>query len=170
MTEIQLLRAEHAPALLAFERANRSWFAASVPDRGDAYFADFDRRHAELLAGQAAGRDRLHLIVAADGEVLGRVNLIDIANGSAELGFRVAREAAGRGLATSAVRQVLVLAAEGYGLRSLRAAATVDNLGSRTVLVRNGFLPAGETVLDGRPAVRYERELTAPAPKRPAHP
>ncbi|MEV7507146.1 GNAT family N-acetyltransferase [Streptomyces sp. NPDC090085] len=170
MTEIQLLRAEHAPALLAFERTNRSWFAASVPDRGDAYFADFDRRHAELLAGQAAGRDRLHLIVAADGEVLGRVNLIDIADGSAELGFRVARGAAGRGLATSAVRQVLVLAAEGYGLRSLRAAATVDNLGSRTVLVRNGFLPAGETVLDGRAAVRYERDLTAPAPTRPAHP
>ncbi|MEV7580430.1 GNAT family N-acetyltransferase [Streptomyces erythrochromogenes] len=167
MTELQRLRAEHAPALLAFERANRAYFARSVPDRGDAYFADFDTRHGELLAGQDAGRDHLHLIIGGDGEVLGRVNLIDVADGSAELGFRVAQEAAGRGLATSAVRQVLVLAADTYGLRTLRAAATVDNAGSRTVLVRTGFLQVGETVLDGRPALRYARDLAA-VRQRPA--
>ncbi|MEW2582873.1 GNAT family N-acetyltransferase [Streptomyces virginiae] len=167
MTELQRLRAEHAPALLAFERANRAYFAESVPDRGDAYFADFDTRHGELLAGQAAGRDHLHLIIGGDGEVLGRVNLIDVEDGSAELGFRVAKDAAGRGLATSAVRQVLVLAADTYGLRTLRAAATVDNTGSRTVLQRTGFLPAGETVLDGRPAVRYVRDLVEEG-QRPA--
>ncbi|MFJ9546717.1 GNAT family N-acetyltransferase [Streptomyces erythrochromogenes] len=161
MTELQRLRAEHATALLAFECANRAYFAQSVPDRGDAYFADFDTRHGELLAGQAAGRDHLHLIIGGDGEVLGRVNLIDVEDGSAELGFRIAQEAAGRGLATSAVRQVLVLAAGTYGLRTLRAAATVDNTGSRTVLLRTGFLPVGETVLDGRSAIRYERDLAA---------
>ncbi|MFC9582507.1 GNAT family N-acetyltransferase [Streptomyces yangpuensis] len=167
MTELQRLRAEHAPALLAFEQANRAYFAASVPDRGDAYFADFDARHAELLAGQAAGRDHLHLIIGGDGEVLGRVNLIDVEDGSAELGFRVAQAAAGRGLATSAVRQVLVLAADTYGLRTLRAAAAVDNAGSRTVLQRTGFLPVGETVLDGRPAIGYARDLPA-GRQRPA--
>ncbi|WP_030759112.1 GNAT family N-acetyltransferase [Streptomyces sp. NRRL F-2664] len=167
MTELQRLRAEHAPALLAFERANRAYFAESVPDRGDAYFAEFDARLAELLAGQEAGRDHLHLIIGGDGEVLGRVNLIDVEDGSAELGFRVAKEAAGRGLATNAVRQALVLAADTYGLRLLRAAATVDNTGSRTVLQRTGFLPVGETVLDGRPAIRYVRDLGA-ARQRPA--
>ncbi|MFD5616975.1 GNAT family N-acetyltransferase [Streptomyces yangpuensis] len=167
MTELQRLRAEHAPALLAFERANRAYFAASVPDRTDAYFADFDARHGELLAGQAAGRDHLHLIIDGDGEVLGRVNLIDVEDGSAELGFRVAQAAAGRGLATSAVRQVLLLAADTYGLRTLRAAAAVDNTGSRTVLQRTGFQPVGETVLDGRPAISYARDLPA-GRQRPA--
>ncbi|MFE0604544.1 GNAT family N-acetyltransferase [Streptomyces sp. NPDC058892] len=167
MTELQRLRAEHAPALLAFERANRAYFAQSVPDRGDAYFEDFDTRHRELLAGQAAGRDHLHLIIGGGGEVLGRVNLIDVEGGSAELGFRVAQDAAGRGLATRAVRQVLVLAARTYGLRTLRACADVGNTGSRTVLERTGFVPVEEAVLDGRPTIRYVRDLGA-GRQRPA--
>ena len=71
MPALQLLRLDHAPALLAFERENRAYFAASVPDRGDEFFAEFDTRYAQLLAGQAAGTDYLHLLVAEGGEVVG---------------------------------------------------------------------------------------------------
>jgi GNAT acetyltransferase-like protein len=52
MPDLQLLRLDQAPALLAFERENRAYFAASVPDRGDEFFAEFDTRYAQLLAGQ----------------------------------------------------------------------------------------------------------------------
>ncbi len=45
MAALERLRPDHAPALLAFERENRAYFAASVPDRGDAYFTDFDARY-----------------------------------------------------------------------------------------------------------------------------
>ena len=38
MPELQRLRAGHAPAVLAFELANRVYFAASVSDRGDEFF------------------------------------------------------------------------------------------------------------------------------------
>lgn len=55
MPELQLLRPDHAPALLAFERENRAYFAASVLDRGEDYFARFDERHRALLAEQEAG-------------------------------------------------------------------------------------------------------------------
>jgi RimJ/RimL family protein N-acetyltransferase len=93
------------------------------------------------------------------------VNLFDVADGSAELGFRVAEKAAGRGLATAAVRQVCAMAAEDYGLRSLQASAAVDNLGSRAVLGRAGFVPTGEEVLlAGRPGLRYLLRLADPAP------
>ena len=34
--ELQLLRPGHTQAVLAFELANRSYFAASISDRGDA--------------------------------------------------------------------------------------------------------------------------------------
>jgi len=44
MPDLQLLRLDHAPALLAFERENRAYFAASVPERGDGLFAEFDTR------------------------------------------------------------------------------------------------------------------------------
>jgi ribosomal-protein-alanine N-acetyltransferase len=126
MPDLQLLRLDHAPAVLAFERENRAYFAASVPDRGDAFFAAFDTQYAQLLAWQAAGTDYFHLLVAANGAVLGRVNLYDVADGSAELGYRIAQQAAGHGLATAAVRQVRELAATTYGLTRLRARVTLD--------------------------------------------
>jgi RimJ/RimL family protein N-acetyltransferase len=160
MPELQLLRLDHGPALLAFELENRAYFAASIPDRGDDYFASFDERHRELLGWQADGTDLPHVLVEADGSIVGRVNLIEVANGSASLGYRIAERAAGRGLATAAVRQVCALAAGQYGLTELRAAAKVDNVASRTVLTRNGFVPAGETELNGQSAITYHLSLT----------
>ncbi|MFD5204837.1 GNAT family N-acetyltransferase, partial [Streptomyces sp. NPDC058375] len=50
MTSISRLRCDHAEALLAFERENRTYFAASISDRGDDYFAEFTERHRVLLA------------------------------------------------------------------------------------------------------------------------
>jgi ribosomal-protein-alanine N-acetyltransferase len=159
MPELQLIRLDHAPALLVFERENRAYFAASVPDRGDEFFAEFDARYAQLLEWQAAGTDYLHVLVAEDGEVVGRVNLIDVADGSAELGYRIAQKAAGQGLATAAVREVRELAATKYGLATLRARATRDNPASRRVLERNGFVTVGELTLNGKPATSYICEL-----------
>ena len=155
MPELQLVRLDHAPALLAFEQENRAYFAAVIPDRGDEFFAEFDARHAELLAAQAAGTDYFHVLVAENGEVLGRLNLFAVADGSADLGYRIAQKAAGRGLATAAVRQVRELAAARYGLTSLRAKVTTDNPASHKVLERNGFIPVGELTLNGKPAVSY---------------
>ncbi len=159
MPDVQLVRLDHAPALLAFERENRAYFAASVPDRGDEFFAEFDTRHAQLLERQAAGTDYFHLLVAVGGEVLGRVNLFEVADGSAELGYRIAQKAAGQGLATAAVRKVRELAATEYGLTRLRARVKVDNPASRMVLEHNGFVAIGELTLNGKPAKSYICEL-----------
>ncbi len=155
MPRLQLLRFDHAPALLAFERENRAYFAASVPDRGDRYFADFDDRHAALMAEQATGACFFHVLVDGGGEVVGRVNLVDVADGAAELGYRIAEKAAGRGLATAAVREACGLAVAQYGLTALRAVTTLDNPGSRAVLARTGFAPTGGVDLDGRPGLRF---------------
>ncbi|MDX3853738.1 GNAT family N-acetyltransferase [Streptomyces sp. AK02-01A] len=156
---LELLRPDHAPALLAFERENRAYFSASIPDRGDDYFTGFDARHAELLAEQGAGLHFFHVLVDSDGAVLGRINLVDVANRSAVLGYRIAEKAARQGLATRAVHRTCALASDRYGLSTLRAATTLDNEGSRTVLARTGFVPTGETLLSGRPGTRYVRHL-----------
>jgi len=157
--DLQLLRLDHAPALLAFERENRAYFAASIPDRGDAFFAEFDQRFAQLLAWQAAGTDYFHVLVDRRGEVIGRVNLYEVANGSAELGYRIAQKAAGRGLATAAVRTVCDLAAAKYRLTTLRARVRQDNLASRKALEHNGFVSVGELTLNDKPALSYICEL-----------
>ncbi|AZM90765.1 GNAT family N-acetyltransferase [Streptomyces sp. W1SF4] len=164
MVELHLLRRDHAPALLAFERENRAYFAASVPDRGDEYFARFDDRQRDLLAEQEAGVCYFHVLVGPAGKVLGRVNLVDVADGGAELGYRIAERATGRGMATEAVREVCRLAAEDYGLTTLRAATTLDNSASRTVLARTGFIVTGETQLAGSPGLTYLHSLESLPP------
>ncbi|MFH9610921.1 GNAT family N-acetyltransferase [Streptomyces sp. NPDC017448] len=160
MTSISRLRADHAEALLVFERENRAYFAASIPDRGDGYFAEFAERHRALLADQDAGLHHFHVVEDGDGGVLGRVNLFEVRDGSAELGYRMAEKAAGRGLATWAVRQICVLAVREYGLTSLRAETTLDNAGSRAVLARTGFEPVEDVMFGDRPGRRYVLDLS----------
>lgn len=169
MFTVQPLRSDHAPALLAFELENRAYFAASIPDRGDAFFAEFDARLAQALAVRDAGTDRLHVLVDGRGEIIGRVNLVGIEAGSAELGYRIAQKAAGHGVATAAVREMCELAAAGYGLSRLRARVTRDNPASHKVLARNGFVTVGELTLNGKPATSYLRDLTrGPAAPHPS--
>ncbi|MFJ4190090.1 GNAT family N-acetyltransferase [Kitasatospora sp. NPDC089509] len=159
MPTLELLRPDHAGALLAFELANRAWFARSVPDRGDAYFAEFADRHAALLAEQASGVSWFHVILDPAGVLIGRINLVNRLDGDAELGYRVAESATGRGVATAAVAEVCQLAARDYGLDTLTAAARPDNPASLAVLARNGFTVTGEFLLAGRPALRHHRVL-----------
>jgi ribosomal-protein-alanine N-acetyltransferase len=151
MVTLERLTAEHADELLRFELENRAYFARVISDRGDAYFAQFPQRHAELLAFQEAGTDQFHVLVD-DGRIVGRVNLVRIADGSAELGYRIAESAAGRGLATWGVREVL---GTPYGLQRIIARTTVDNLASQKILARVGFTRTGEIDLNGSPGYSY---------------
>ena len=81
MSELQRVRADHASAILAFELANRAYFAASISDRGDDYFDQFTERHNALLAEQEAGLCAYYVLAGDDGSVLGRFNLFDIQDG-----------------------------------------------------------------------------------------
>ena len=164
MPELQRLRADHAPAVLAFELANRAYFAGFINDRGDEFFDQFTDRHNAMLAEQEAGACAFYLLVAEDGSVLGRFNLFRIENGTAELGYRVAQDAAGRGVATATVRELCQLAAARHGLHTLRAATSHDNAASQQVLIKAGFVPvgpAGPADLGGKHGTWYQRDLAA---------
>jgi ribosomal-protein-alanine N-acetyltransferase len=162
MPELKRLHACHGPAVLAFELANRAYFAASISDRGDDFFAQFYDRYSALLAEQEAGICAFHVLVAEDGSVLGRFNLVDIEDHTAELGYRVAQHATGRGVATAAVREVCRLAAARHGLRTLRAAVARQSVASQRVLTKAGFVPvgpAGPADLGGKSGTWYQRAL-----------
>ncbi len=166
MPELQRLHAGHAPAVLAFELANRAYFAAFVSDRGDEFFDQFTDRHTALLAEQEAGIGASYVLVAEDddGSVLGRFNLVFAGDGTAELGYRVAQHAAGRGVATATVRELCRLAAARHGLRTLKAAAARENAASQQVLTKAGFVPVGPADpadLGGKPGTWYQRDLAA---------
>ncbi|MFI9244928.1 GNAT family N-acetyltransferase [Streptomyces sp. NPDC053086] len=162
MPELKRLHATHAPAVLAFELANRTYFAASVPDRGDDYFNQFTERYDALLAEQQAGVCAFYVLLAEDGSVLGRFNLVNIENRTAELGYRVAQHVAGHGVATATVRELCRLAAQRHGLRTLRAATSHDNAASHRVLTKAGFVPigpAGRADLGGKRGTWYQCDL-----------
>ncbi len=161
MPELQRLRADHAPAVLAFELANRAYFATFVSDRGDDFFDHFTERYNALLTEQEAGNCAFHVLIGEDGAVLGRFNLVDLEDGAAELGYRVAQQVAGRGVATATVRELCRLAAAQYGLRTVRAATSHDNVASQKVLTKAGFVPAGPAEPGGRPGIWYQRDLAA---------
>jgi ribosomal-protein-alanine N-acetyltransferase len=162
MPELERLHAGHAPAVLAFELANRAYFAASISDRGDGYFDQFTDGFSALLAEQEAGISAFYVLVAEDGSVLGRFNLYGIEDHAAELGYRVAEHAAGRGMATATVRELCGLAAVRHGLRILRAATTRENAASQKVLTKAGFVPVGPADpahIGGKPGTWYQRDL-----------
>ncbi|MGW3355005.1 GNAT family N-acetyltransferase [Streptomyces bungoensis] len=162
MTELKRLHAGHAPAVLAFELANRAYFAASVSDRGDEFFDRFADRYSALLAEQEGGDGAFYVLVAEDGSVLGRFNLYRIGDGTADLGYRVAQHVTGRGVATAAVRELCRLAVTRHGLRRLRAATSRNNAASQRVLAKAGFVPVGPADpadLGGKPGTWYQLEL-----------
>ena len=164
MPELQRLSADHAPAVLAFELANRAYFTASISDRGDEFFSQFAEGFTGLLADQDKGVGAYYVLVAGDGSILGRFNLKFRPDASAELGYRVAQRASGQGVATATVREMCELAVAQHGLRTLRAATSHENVASQRVLTKAGFLPAGPAGPDdlgGKQGTWYQRDLAA---------
>ncbi len=159
MPELQPLRADHGPALLAFELANRAYFAESISDRGDEFFERFTDALNDQLVEQEAGVCAFYVLIGDDGSALGRFNLYDIRDGTANLGYRVAQRVAGRGVATANVLELCRLAAREHGLRTLGAETSHENVASRRVLQKAGFVPVGPATPGGQPGTRYERDV-----------
>ena len=160
MPELQRLNAGHAAAVLAFERANRAYFAAFISDRGDEFFDQFAEQHSALLSEQDSGVGAYYVLVAEDGSVLGRFNLYFTGDGVANVGYRIAEHVAGRGVATEAVRELCRLAATWHGLHTLTAATSTENIASQRVLVKVGFVPVGPADpadIGGKEGICYRR-------------
>lgn len=140
-----------ADELLRFETDNRAFFEARVSARPGTYYSPEGVRAAIALAEREAVEDRGYqfLVRTALGALVGRVNLAGVRRGHfhcADLGYRMAESACGRGYASEAVRLVLLKAFGELGLKRLEANARVSNEGSIRVLRRNGFRQFGHSV------------------------
>jgi RimJ/RimL family protein N-acetyltransferase len=96
-----------------------------------------------VIGSEAVGK--LYWIVEVDGAPCGQVQLA-VDSGfrqqlTATLGYTVAEEMQGRGVATEAVRQAIRIAfgPGGLGLERVEAVAAVENVASRRVLEKAGF-------------------------------
>ncbi|KRF18039.1 hypothetical protein ASG90_06535 [Nocardioides sp. Soil797] len=143
-TVIRPLSPDFRDSLLAFESENRAWFARTIPDRGDAFFDEFDDQLAGRITEHVGGTVRMFVVLDESGELIGRVNFVDVARGSADLGYRLAERASGQGRATDAVMLGLNEMSR-LGVTEVRAATTVSNAASQRVLEKCGFVPCAGT-------------------------
>lgn len=159
---IRSLDIDDTMQLLRFELENRTWFESHVAPRSpDFYSVQGVKAHIEqLLSRYEAGTFHPSVILNQDGEILGRANLKDIDqhSGVAEIGYRIAQQNAGHGLATSAVRYMIEIASQRWQLKMLNAVAAENNNASMRVLEKCGFTrrehvpriaTVGDRTLDG---------------------
>ncbi len=150
MLHLAPLQTADAPDLLAFEQDNRAFFEAHINARPPAYYAVSGVRAAIADARREAAEDKSYHYLVRDGSglLVGRVNLTRVKRAhfhSAELGYRVAQSACGRGVASQAVRQVIAIAFHELKLLRIEATSRPENLGSTRVLTGNGFTPFGRS-------------------------
>jgi ribosomal-protein-alanine N-acetyltransferase len=159
VSELERLTGDHLEAVLAFELENRPYFTRSINDRGDEFYESFPEQHAAMLAEQDAGICAFYVVVERDGSIVGRFNLYDLADGAANVGYRVAERVAGRGVASGAVRELCRRAADDHGLRTLSAETSTANVASQRVLEKAGFSVTGDCVVAGKPGLRFTLAL-----------
>jgi ribosomal-protein-alanine N-acetyltransferase len=144
----RIVTTDDAPTLARLMHDNREFLAPFEPVRPDGYFTEEGQRQvvSKALDEHAAGATHPRVILEDDGRLVGRITLSGIERGpfqNCRLGYLVAEDANGRGLATSAVREVVDIAFTELGLHRVEAATLLDNVRSQRVLERNGFVRFG---------------------------
>jgi RimJ/RimL family protein N-acetyltransferase len=107
--------------------------AFTSPDQNDR--TAFDRRWARIRSDVST----TNRVIEIDGRVVGHIASFDL-EGHREVTYWIGREDWGRGIATRALQEFLLLEAA----RPLYAAAASDNAASIRVLTKCGFLRVGE--------------------------
>jgi ribosomal-protein-alanine N-acetyltransferase len=89
--------------------------------------------------GIIANKETLAKVIVVEGEVVGSAGAF-VLDGDTEVTYWVRRDLWGRGLASAALAELLRVVTA----RPVRGRVAADNVGSATVLLRNGFRRVGE--------------------------
>jgi RimJ/RimL family protein N-acetyltransferase len=107
-------------------------------------------------------------VIKKGATVVGVTGLVDVQDGTAELGYWVGRPFWGKGYATERVRQTVERAFDELGLTHLFARPLKSNPPSRRVLEKLGFTEGDveqhELWSEGDPVVRYTLDAADRAP------
>jgi len=148
VTTTRLLEPGDAPVLADLVTRNREFLAPWEPVRPEAYFTLDGQAEviADSLERYAEGTQVPRVILDESEAVVGRINLNNVVRGafqSASVGYWLAQEAGGRGLATAAVADMVTVGFQLEGLHRLEAGTIPENVRSQAVLSRNGFVQFG---------------------------
>ncbi|OUE29555.1 putative ribosomal N-acetyltransferase YdaF [Clavibacter michiganensis] len=145
---IRLLTPDDAPALSALRLRSRAFLAPWEPIRHPDHDTPAGQRAdvEAALAQHARGQGVPFAILDDDGSVAGRISLSTIVRGAFEscaMGYWLAADRTGRGLATEAAREAVAHAFDDLGLHRVEAGTLLHNAASQRVLARCGFTRYG---------------------------
>src|SRR4051794_10749837 len=133
---IRPLEAADAPELAELRTHNHAFLAPFEPYRAD----DFATEAGQTAWIESGGGVRFAIV--HDGAIAGTISLSDIVRGPlqrASVGYWVAEEHNGRGLASRALAELVDYSFGELELHRLEAGTMLDNEASQRVLRRNGF-------------------------------
>ncbi|OCA90821.1 hypothetical protein A8F94_02810 [Bacillus sp. FJAT-27225] len=143
MIELREITMKDALELLQFELKNKLFFEKFVPPRAEDYLtlAGIQKSISSMLESRETDEYYLFLIINNQDRIVGRAKVftIDRVKGSAEIGFRIAEDQAGKGIMSQAVTQLEKIASMRLGLWMLEAVVMEGNLASKRVLEKSGF-------------------------------
>lgn len=106
-----------------------------------------DDEHAWIKSRLAAGASdaELPLLILENGKIVGTVGVLGLGSPgrAGEIGYWLARSAEGRGVMTRAVRAALKYCFDARSMNRIQIRAAVDNVRSRAVAERLGFVLEG---------------------------
>lgn len=145
---IRLIVPSDDEVLAQLQLQNRAFLAPWDPVRPDDYFTaggqrqDIEAARARHERGEAAP----FVVLNDDAKVVGRLTLNGIVRGpfqSCSMGYWIAEDETGKGLATSAVQAALTFAFTELELHRVQAETLLNNVASQRVLAKAGFTKYG---------------------------
>jgi ribosomal-protein-alanine N-acetyltransferase len=165
LIKLEFIAPHHCAALLAFELQNAQFFSRFVPARPKEMLTPNGMASAiDALVDEMQLGEGLYLLAIEGDKVLGRINFtvnLDVA----EVGYRVAEQAAGRGIAQYMLFEGLEYLRTRYDLKKVVGRAMTSNPASAHILRKAGFVIRDIEENGGTKRgfsgdmVRYERAL-----------
>ena len=145
---LRLIAPTDDETLAELQLHNRNFLAPWDPVRPDDYFTAAGQRTdiEAALTRHERGEAVPWVVLGDNGKVAGRLTLNGIVRGpfqSCSMGYWLAENETGRGLATAAVQTALTFAFEQLGLHRVQAETLTNNFASQRVLDKAGFKQYG---------------------------
>ena len=140
--KFEVLSNQHIEPLFQFELENRSWFESLITSRGDNFYtlAAVKEHILDCTANAKLGIGYSGVLIK-NGVIVARGNLknIDCENRICSVGYRVAKNSAGKGYASYCLAELIKIASNNYSLCKLEAQVLDNNPASVAVLKKLGF-------------------------------
>lgn len=145
--KFEVLSMNHVRQLLDFELENRSWFESLIEPRDNSFYSEQGvGNHIKSLICDMKNDTAYCGVLVYNNKIIARANLKDIAKQYAFVGYRVSKQFISRGCASYCLSQLIEVAINKLGIKTLDAHVLENNPASKRVLEKYGFIEADSSI------------------------